>query len=70
MTWIATLNKPKKKDKYISFFTTKEQAEKLEEISRIEGISRSQLIREAIDFFLISYAERFEKGKATKARTK
>ena len=25
MTWIATLNKPKKKDKYISFFTTKEQ---------------------------------------------
>ena len=70
MTWIATLNKPKKKDKYISFFTTKEQAKKLEEISRIEGISRSQLIREAIDFFLISYAERFEKGKATKARTK
>jgi len=64
------LNKPKKKDRYISFFTTKEQAEKLEEISRTEGISRSQLIREAIDFFLISYAERFEKGKATKARTK
>ncbi len=64
------MNKPKKKDRYISFFTTKEQAEKLEEISRIEGISRSQLIREAIDFFLISYAERFEKGKATKARTK
>ncbi|HIC94497.1 MAG TPA: ribbon-helix-helix domain-containing protein [Anaerolineae bacterium] len=68
MPLIVTLNKPKKKDKYISFFTTKEQAEKLEEISRIEGISRSQLIREAIDFFLAYYAER--KEETTKAGTR
>ncbi len=70
MPLIVTLNKPKKKDRYISFFTTKEQAEKLEEISRIEGVSRSQLIREAIDFFLTYYAERFEKEETTEAGTR